>query len=199
MAKIIDTYYSLLSPWTYLGGPRLDRIAAEAGATVTFKPVDLGEVFPISGGLPLGKRAPQRRAYRMMELERWRDHLGMPLTLEPKHFLATAERPAALLVVAARESGAGAGPLSNAILRAVWAEQRDIGDGDTLRAICVETGLDGEALLARAGDDDIAAAYAADTKEAIERGVFGAPTYIYDGELFWGQDRLEFLERAVKR
>ena len=198
MTKTVDYHYSLISPWSYLGGPRLDRIAAEAGATVNFKPVDLGEVFPVSGGLPLGKRAPQRRAYRMMELRRWRDHLGMPLTLEPRHF-PTAERPAALLVVAARESDAGAGPLSNAILRAVWAEERDVADSDTLRAICAETGLDGEALMARAGDDDIARAYAADTAEAIERGVFGAPSYIYDGELFWGQDRLEFLERALKR
>ena len=198
MTKTIDYYYSLLSPWTYLGGPRLDRIAAEAGATVNFKPVDLGEIFPVSGGIPLAKRAPQRRAYRMMELRRWRDRLAMPLTLEPRYFPA-AERSAALVVVAARESGVGAGPLGNAILRAVWAEQRDVADHDTLCAICAETGLDGDALMARAGDDDIARAYAADTAEAIERGVFGAPSYIYDGELFWGQDRLEFLERAVKR
>ena len=198
MSKTIDYYYSLLSPWTYLGGPRLDAIAADAGATVNFKPVDLGEVFPVSGGLPLGKRAPQRRAYRMMELRRWRDHLAMPLILEPKYFPAT-ERPAALLVVAARQTGAGAGTLSNAILRACWAEERDIADAGTLGAICAENGLDGEALQARAGDDEIAAAYAADTADAIERGVFGAPTYAYNDELFWGQDRLGFLERAVKR
>ncbi|MFQ5958953.1 MAG: 2-hydroxychromene-2-carboxylate isomerase [Alphaproteobacteria bacterium] len=196
MNKIIDYYYALASPWTYLGGPRLDRIAAEHGARVNFRPVDLGKVFPVSGGLPLPKRAPQRQAYRLVELARWRDHLGMALNLEPAFFPVNEAR-AARMVVAARRAGMDAGRLTNAILRAVWAEERNIADADTLAAIAGENGLDGDALLAAADTGAVADEYAADTAEAIERGVFGAPTYIYEGELFWGQDRLDFLERAL--
>ena len=196
MAKTIDYYHSLISPWSYLGGPRLDDIAAAAGATVNVKPIDLARVFPVSGGLPLAKRADQRRAYRLAELARWRDHLGMPLNIEPRSFPA-AEGLAARTVIAARQAGADAARLSNAILRAVWAEQRDIADRETLVAICAETGHDGAALTAAAETDAIAAIYAADTSEAIARGVFGAPTYAFEGELFWGQDRLDFLARAL--
>ena len=196
MAKTIDYYHSLISPWSYLGGPRLGDIAAAAGATVNVKPIDLAQVFPVSGGLPLAKRADQRRAYRLAELARWRDHLGMPLNIEPRYFPAT-EGLAACMVIAAREAGADAAGLSNAILRAVWAEQRDIADRETLAAICAENGHDGAALTAAAETDAIAAIYAADTGEAIARGVFGAPTYVFEGELFWGQDRLDFLARAL--
>ncbi len=196
MGRIIDYYYALASPWTYLGGPRLDRIAADAGASVNFKPVDLGEVFPVSGGLPLAKRAPQCQAYRLVELARWRDYLGVALNVEPA-FFPVNEMLAARMVVAARRAGADAGRLSNAILRAVWAEERNIADAETLAAIAGENGLDGDVLLAEADTEAVAGEYAADTAEAIERGVFGAPSYIYRGELFWGQDRLDFLERAL--
>ena len=134
MAKTIDYYHSLISPWSYLGGPRLLDIAAAAGATVDVKPIDLAQVFPVSGGLPLAKRADQRRAYRLAELARWRDHLGMPLNIEPRYFPA-AEGLAACMVIAAREAGADAAGLSNAVLRAVWAEQRDIADRETLAEV----------------------------------------------------------------
>ncbi len=196
MTKTVDYYLSLISPWTYLGGPRLDRVVAAAGATVNFKPINLAKVFPATGGLPLAKRAPERQAYRLVELARWRDRLDMPLNLEPKHFPAP-EALAASMVVAARRAGADVGRLTNAVLRAVWAEERDIADAETLRAIARENGMDGDALLADAETQAVADAYAADTSEAIGRGVFGVPTYIYGGELFWGQDRLDFLERAL--
>ena len=196
MTKTVDYHYSLVSPWSYLGGPRLDRIAAAAGATVNFKPINLGTVFPATGGLPLPKRAPERQAYRMAELKRWRDHLGVPLNLEPRHFPAP-DALAARTVVAARRAGADAGRLTNAIMRAVWAEERNIADAETLRAIAGENGIDGDATLAEAETQAVADEYAADTDEAIARGVFGAPTYIYEGELYWGQDRLDFLERAL--
>ena len=197
MAKTVDYYHSLISPWSYLGGPRLLGMAAAAGATINVKPIDLARVFPVSGGLPLAKRAAQRRAYRLVELARWRDRLGMPLNLEPRYFPA-AEGLAARVVITAREAGADAARLSNAVLRAVWADERDIADRETLAAICAENGHDGAVLIAAAGTDAIAATYATDTEEAIERGVFGAPTYVYAGELFWGQDRLDFLECAIK-
>ena len=198
MRKVVDYYYSLVSPWTYLGGPRLDEIVRRSGAVVDCKPVDFSQVFPASGGLPLAKRAPQRQAYRLIELQRWRDFLGMELNLQPRHF-PVPEDLAARVVIAAKRAGADALQLSNAILRAVWAEERNIADPGTLRATAGENGLDGDALLAAAETDAVREEYAANTAEAIGRGVFGAPSYVYQGELFWGQDRLDFLERVLAR
>ena len=198
MSNVVDYYHSLVSPWTYLGGPRFADIVGQAGARVNVKPIDLSKVFPVSGGLPLAKRAPQRQAYRLVELARWRDHLDMPLNLEPRFFPARDDL-AARTVIAARQAGADAGGLSHAILRAVWVEERNIADGDVLRAICGENGIDGAALAAAAETEAVAAEFAANTAEAIELGVFGSPSYVYRGELFWGQDRLDFLARALAR
>jgi 2-hydroxychromene-2-carboxylate isomerase len=198
MPKIIDYYFSPISPWAYLGGPRLIEIAARHGAEVRVKPVALKTVFPQTGGLPLAKRAPARQAYRLMELRRWRDHLGLPITLHPAHFPAPDEA-AAGLIIAAGETGGDPLRLSQAVLAAVWAEERDIADPATLEAIAGETGHDGPALLAKAEDPAIQATYQALSEEAVARGVFGSPTYALGDELFWGQDRLDFLDRALER
>jgi 2-hydroxychromene-2-carboxylate isomerase len=167
-------------------------------ATVTAMPVDFGQIFAQSGGLPLAKRAPQRQAYRLVELKRWRDHLGLPLNLRPKFFPAN-ENLAARLVIAAREARFDAMSLAHAILRAVWAEERDIAEADTLRDILRVRGLEPAPLFAAAETDAIKTAYQAGTDKAIAAQVFGAPSYVLDGEIFWGQDRLEFLDRALNK
>ena len=127
MTKTVDYFYSHFSPWTYLGHARFLKIAEAAGASVTFKPSSFGTIFPQSGGLPLPKRAPQRQAYRMMELKRWRDHLGVPMNLEPKFFPAPDEA-AQRFGVAAGDMGLDIGKLSGAILYAVWNEERNLAD-----------------------------------------------------------------------
>lgn len=198
MAKIIDYYFTPVSPWTYLGHTRFTDMLAKYGAEVLVKPVDFGKVFPVSGGLPLKQRAPQRQAYRMMELRRFREHTGLPLTLEPKYFPAPAEDAAVLIIAADRLHGTQkAMTLAGALLRACWTEERNIADAQTLTQIATEQGLDPVALRERAAE--ARGAYEAYTQEAIERQVFGAPTYRYRDELFWGQDRLDFLERALAR
>jgi len=197
MAKTIDYFFTVASPWTYFGHDRLVGIAAKHGATIAVKPVDLGRIFPVSGGLPLPKRAPQRQAYRLMELRRWRDHLGIPINLQPK-FAASSSDPGAQWILAAAEQGMKpALDLAGAIMRARWAEERDVADEATLAAIAGAVGLDAKALAARAAAPEIAARYDALTQEAIDRQVFGAPTYIHGDELFWGQDRLDFLDRKL--
>ena len=120
----------------------------------------------------------------------------MALNVEPA-FFPVNEMLVARMVVAARRAGAGAGRLSNAILRAVWAEERNIADAETLTAIAGENDMDGAALLAAAKSAEVANHYAADTTEAVELGAFGAPTYVSAGQLYWGQDRLDFLSRAL--
>jgi 2-hydroxychromene-2-carboxylate isomerase len=197
VTKVVDYYFAVVSPWSYLGHDRFVALAARHGATVGVKPVDLSKVFPVSGGLPLAKRAPQRQAYRLVELRRWRDHLGIPLNLQPK-FGATGGDLAARWILAAAEAGAApALDLAGAIMRARWAEERDVADETTLAAIAAVLGQDGRVLAARAATPEIQARYEACTQEAIDRQLFGVPTYVYRDEPFWGQDRLDFLGRKL--
>jgi len=196
MAKHVDYYLSLNSPWAFLASRRFEAIAAKHKADVTIWPVDFGSVFAVSGGAPLPKRAPQRQAYRMMELKRWRDHLGIKLTLEPK-FFPHDEVPAAKCVIALREQGrmADAIKLAHAVLAAVWVEERNPADPATLKAILGECGLDADAVLK--ASEGMAAKREAYTKHAIDQSVFGAPFFVIDGERFWGQDRIDFVERKL--
>jgi len=197
MTQRIDYYVCLISPWTYLGDARLAAIAAEHGAEINYKPMNLGRVFPETGGLPLAKRPPARQAYRMQELKRWRDFLDVPLTLEPAHFPAS-EWPAAGMVIAAKAAGRDCGALINGFLSGVWAEERNIADPDTACAIADERGFDGAALLAEAENNDaIKATWDTYSDEALAAGVFGAPAYVIGDEVYWGQDRLDFVDRAL--
>lgn len=194
--KTLRYYFTPPSPWTYLGHPRVVAMAARHGATIELRPIDLGRVFPQSGGLPLGKRAPQRQAYRLVELERWRKHLGMPLKVHPAFFPVSPDAASLRIIAADRLYGTSqALALAFACMRAVWAEDRDIADEATLAALAQACGLDDARLVAEqaAARQD----YERYTDEAIAEQVFGAPWFVYRGEPFWGQDRLEFLERAL--
>jgi len=197
MTQTVDYYFALASPWSYLGQSRVVEIAKRAGATLNYKPVDPGRVFPAAGTLRLRDRPPARKAYRMMELKRWRAHLGMELTLEPK-FFPVNESLAAHMVVAARQAGHDPGPLVLAFMRAIWVEERNIADIATLDDVAESCGFVGATLRAAAEGVEAEAEYDANCEEAISRQVFGLPTYILNNELFWGQDRLEFLERALR-
>jgi 2-hydroxychromene-2-carboxylate isomerase len=198
MTKSVDYYLSPSSPWAYLGHARFVAAAPRHAATITIKPVDYRRIFPATGGLPLAQRPKARQAYRLMELRRWREHLGIELNLQPK-FTPVATEPAARLIIAADRGGFDAVALAGAIMRAVWVEERNIADPATLKEIAASQGHDGDALVAKSGAADIEAAYRAYTDEALAAGVFGAPTYVYKGELFWGQDRIDFLDRALGR
>ncbi|HEV2673572.1 MAG TPA: 2-hydroxychromene-2-carboxylate isomerase [Aliidongia sp.] len=193
----VEYYFTPVSPWAYLGHTRFLAIAAATGATIEYKPADYGRIFAISGGLPLAKRAPQRQAYRQFELKRWSALLGLPLNPHPKYFPVPADL-AARVIVAATQAEGDVGRLTADIMRAVWTEERNVSDAATLAAVADAAGFDGAKLLAAAETDAVTAAYGAHTEDAIAAQVFGAPTYIHRGEPFWGQDRLDFLERALR-
>jgi 2-hydroxychromene-2-carboxylate isomerase len=194
----VDYFFAPNSPWTYLGHARFTRLVEESGATVRVLPMDLGQIFPLSGGLPLPKRAPQRQAYRLLELARFGDALGVPLVVKPRFFPVAADPAARLIVATELDHGAAAAlRLTGAVGAAVWTQERDIADPATLGALLAECDLDA-ALMERAQAADVQARYAHNTQAAIDAGVFGAPSYVVDGELFWGQDRLDFVERRLR-
>jgi 2-hydroxychromene-2-carboxylate isomerase len=199
VSKSVDYFFTPVSPFSYMGHDRFVAIAAKHGAAINVKPVDMGKVFAVSGGLPLKQRAAQRQAYRLFELKRWSGLLGIPLNLQPKFFPVPADL-ASKWILAALEQGPDAGlKLAGALMRAVWAEDRNVSDADTLASIAREQGFDAAALADRASAEAIASRFATLTQEAIDRQVFGAPTFIYRDEPFWGQDRLDFLDRSLAK
>ena len=184
--KVVDYYMTPSSPWTYLGHARLAEMAKRHGAQVNVKPVDFGVIFPQSGGLPLPKRAPQRQAYRLVELKRWKEHLGVPLVIQPKFFPVDAG-PAAALLAGAPEAKRMA--LAADLMGALWKDDRNLADPAVLKEIGAKHGVSG-------GDK---AKFESYTQEAVGRQIFGAPSYVYKDEIFWGQDRLDFLDRALAK
>ena len=198
MARSVDYFFTPQSPWTYLGHQRFARMASAAGAAVNLLPADYGKVFPVSGGLPLGQRAPQRQAYRLVELARFSRLLKMPMNLKPKFFPVSGDDAGRLIIAVSRQDGSeNAMKLSGAVFAAVWEQERDIADAATLAQLLAEAGLPAE-RLAQSRQADVQQQYEANTQRAIDTGVFGAPSYVIDGEIFWGQDRLEFVERALR-
>jgi 2-hydroxychromene-2-carboxylate isomerase len=198
MPHAIDYFLAPQSPWTYLGHERLVRMAREAGAQVRVRPMDLGKVFPVSGGLPLAKRAPQRQAYRLVELQRFRDHLKLPLTLQPRFFPVAGDAAARLVIAVDQQDGGDAAlRLAGAAMAAVWSQERDIASPAVLGELLRECGLAASRL-----EDALAPVvqqrYDENTQAAIDLGLFGSPSYVVDGELFWGQDRLDFVQRKLQ-
>ncbi|HOB68000.1 2-hydroxychromene-2-carboxylate isomerase [Ottowia sp.] len=197
MSRTVDYYFATQSPWAFLGHDRFVQLLRAGRREVNVLPVDFGRVFPVSGGLPLPKRAPQRQAYRLVELRRFADHLGVAMNIQPKHFPVDGTPSSLLITAVAQHDGMSAAlRLAGAVLAACWREERDIANEGTLAELLDETDLPAE-RLGQSRQADTQARYAAHTQAAIDAGVFGAPTYVIDGEPFWGQDRLDFVARKL--
>lgn len=196
----IEYFISLNSPWTYLGSARFIALVERYEVDVTVTPAHFGNIFSQTGGLPLPKRSPQRQAYRMMELKRWRDELDIPIVLEPKNF-PSDEVSGVRLVIAAGLAGQNALRLSSEIGRSLWELDQNIADEAVLTAAGERAGVDVAAVRASAPSDaELDAIWTRNTEEAIAKGVFGAPSYVFeDGEIMWGQDRLHFVEKKLAK
>lgn len=196
---MVDYYCAAATPFGYLGHETVCDIVHKVGVRVVLKPIDTPKLFPVSAGVPLKQRVLQRQAYRLVEIERWAKHRGLPANPESKHF-SVLNDPGNLWVLAASENSTGDGLRSlGAIGRAAWVEERNASDENTLSALVRELDLDVVGLARRAAAPETCARYDALAQEAIDRGIFGVPTYIVGGEMLWGQDRLDFLERALAK
>ncbi len=194
----IDYYFSTLSPFTYLAGPQLEEIAAETGTTISYKPFDIVALFARTGGTPAAERHPNRLEYRAQDLVRMAKRTGMPFHLKPAHW-PTNPAPSCYAIIAAQNSGEGdVGALVQTLLRAVWADERDIAQDDVVRDCLQATGFD--ASLVDSGLLVGAETYAQNLEDAVSAGVFGAPFYIVTDtdQRFWGQDRLADLRAHLK-
>lgn len=189
----IDYYFTVLSPWAFLGGGRFARITEKHGVSVTFKPVDIGQLLTRTGGQLPKDRHPSRMEYRMQELKRWSKVLDMPINLNPAHW-PTNGAPASYAIIAAQNAGTGdVDALTDALMRSIWMDEKDIAEDAVIKACLTEAGFDPS--LADSGLLMGAETYAKNTDDAVNAGVFGSPFYVCDdGEKFWGQDRLDQLD-----
>lgn len=191
--KVIDYYLTMNSPWSYMGAGRLAVMANNAGCKVNVYPTNFLDVFSSTGGLPLGKRSPERKAYRLAEIKRWAKFLDLPVVVEPAHFPAD-DKLAARAVCAAQMAGLNALALSLELGRAQWELEEDYSQMRVVAAACLRAGIE----ISELGDlEPVGVQIETNTRIAVERGVFGFPAYLVDGEMYWGQDRLDFLERHL--
>ena len=193
MKKRVFYFHSLSSPWAYMGWPRFRALIAKHDLDVVVRPT---RIVPPNGGIPLRSRPDARQRYHEVELDRWRKRLNMPLVLRPRHY-PTQNEFSARMVIAADKLGWDALALSHALLHALWSEEKDVMDADVRVGVANSLGMDGRTLLEMQDTPEIMAAWKASEQEAAERGVFGTPTWIYQDTLYWGQDRLDFLDEAL--
>jgi 2-hydroxychromene-2-carboxylate isomerase len=197
MPRQVDYYFSLASPWAYIGHQPFLDVAKDFDLNVSYKPVVLVDLFSETGGLPLLKRHPVRQRYRLVELQRWRDKRGLNFHLEPTHWPFNG-RLADGVVIAALEAGQDPEPFVRRGFPAIWEDQLDLADPAVLTRLADEAGLPGKQLVERSGSEAISAAYEQNRQDALAADVFGSPAYVLDGEVFWGQDRIELLADALK-
>jgi len=196
MARQIDYYFSIPSPWAYIGHAMFEELAAQNGLTVNYKPVILVDLFSETGGVPLAKRHPARQRYRLMELQRWRAKRGLNFNIHPQHWPFNG-RLADGMVIAALAAGHHPEPFLRRAFIGVWEQQLDLADEATVTRLANDAGLPGAELVTRSKSDEVEKLYDQNRQDAIAAGVFGSPAWVLDGEVFWGQDRIELLGDAL--
>ncbi len=197
MSVKLEYYFSMVSPWAFIGHDPFMNIVAKHRIAVAYHPIALPQVFESTGGTPLAKRHPARTAYRFLELQRWREKRGLDFSLKPEFWpfdFNLADR----IVIAICDAGGDPAPFMRAGFNASWCEARNMADEATLGDILTAQGYESAAILAAAKSDTVVEAYAKNSENAIEQGYFGSPVYVLNGEIFWGQDRLELLEDALQ-
>ena len=198
MTKTVEYFLAPQSPYAYLGHDRFVSIIKKTQAPVLIKPFDVAKIFSLSGGVPVAQRPLQRQAYRLVELQRWSSYLKKPLVLHPAFFPVSGDPGSKLIIAAQQAYGTEqALDLAGALGKAVWAEEKNITDPQTLESIANALQLDGAKLVAAIASEAVLAVFNENTEAAIAAQVFGVPWYRIEGENFWGQDRLDFVERAL--
>ena len=195
----IEYYMSHGSPWTFLGHKRINKIASENDYELIIMPVNYGEVFPATGGLPVNKRPIQRQKYRLQELIRWSKFLGVKLNPKAKFFPSKSMLPSLAIISAKLLNYENVMDIAYKIMEGLWIKELDIDNEETLKSIISKLIPTAEELINFAKQDVVINELSKYTDKALNSSVFGAPTYIIDNEVFWGQDRLDFVERYIKR
>lgn len=193
----IDYYFSSISPFTYLGHKAFEDVAHRHGCAIAYKPVNLAGVFENSGALPLPKRPKVRQRYRLLELRRIADYRKLPINVKPAFFPADATL-ADQCAIALVEAKKNPSDFIWKVLSSVWANEENIADPTLLAGHLSALGFDAPSVIEYASSNEAAAIRAQNTKEAVAADACGVPAYVLNGEVFWGQDRIDLLDFALK-
>lgn len=196
MTTTVEYYFTPLSGFAYLGHDRLKNITDKAGTEIVYRPVLIAAVFEANGSVPPAKQSAARLDYRRADMKRWAEHFSLPINLEPRYW-PVPDVFAGRCIAAASMLGLDAHATASALMKGVWVDEKNISEPDDVMGLLIAAGLDAGKILDAVKMEDVAARQKLCTDEAIEKGVFGSPTYVLDGELFWGQDRLSFLAKRL--
>ena len=191
--RTIEYYLSVVSPWSYLGHRRFCEIARLHSTQIEYLPIDSSILFAKTGGLALKDRSPQRKRYRMQELQRWRSRLGVELNLEPQYF-PTDPNFASCVIIEAINAGHNVTELVYELMRAVWIREEDVSEIPIVMKAVERSIGKMDDLVTNARKSKTQDILVKNTEQAVNKGVFGVPSYVVGEEVFWGQDRLEFLD-----
>ena len=195
----IEYFYGIPSPFAYLGSTKFQSIVKKYNAEVIEKPCDLvGGIFTKTGGLPVPQRSPQRQKHRLDELKRWSEFLNIKINLKPKFFPPKDPHISGKYTIAANLLGVKL-VFGHELLKQIWSEEKDISNEINIELVSNLFKLNFQKLSDLAKSEKVSKIYQDNTEEAVAKNVFGSPTYIYNNKLFWGQDRLDFLERALNK
>jgi 2-hydroxychromene-2-carboxylate isomerase len=197
MINTLDYYFATPSPWSYLATPRIIELEKKYELKINWKPCNIMEIFAKNGTAAVKDRPQPVQLNRLTELKRWSEYLAMPLTIKPK-FFPVDPTLSQKIIIAAQNNNINPNDITFSFMKAVWAEEKDISNEETIKEICKESNLDFSSIIEQAKSDEVNNQYIKNKEEAIQNNVWGAPTFIYNHELFWGQDRIEFLERAIQ-
>ncbi|HEY1736919.1 MAG TPA: 2-hydroxychromene-2-carboxylate isomerase [Methylovirgula sp.] len=195
MSISIEYFFSCLSTWSYVGHAAFIAIAKKHALTVVYRPMPIVRLFSETGGLPALKRHSARQEYRLIELQRWRDKLSIDLNLRPKYWPFNPGLPDRV-VIALAASGRVEDFLPKAFA-AVFSSEQNLADEEVIASLLASAGLPSKDIIAAAKNERVSAAYEENLAKAVASGVFGAPSYVLNGEVFWGQDRLACLDEAL--
>lgn len=199
MSKRVDYFFSPMSPWAYLGHERLQALATDYDAIINTLPIDPAKLFAATGGVPVAQRPIQRQKYRISELKRWKSFLRSPIIIEPKHFPYNPNLVSLVVVAVANTYGSDkAMEATLSLMKGCWVEDRNMASPDEVKKSLENCDLNGDELIELAANDHSSKDLERNTQHAIDSGVFGAPTYMIEGDVFWGQDRLDFVKRSLE-
>ena len=197
MTNTLDYYFATPSPWAYLATPRVVELKKNYNLKINWKPANLMEIFAIHGVANVKDRPQPVQLNRLTELKRWSKFLSMPLTIQPKLFPVDPTLSHKTIILA-QKNNINVDNLIFSFQKAVWADEKDISDENIIIEICKANNFNSNSIIEDANSEEIINEYKSNTQEALSKNVWGSPTFIYNNELFWGQDRIDFLERAIQ-
>ncbi len=197
MTKILDYYFATSSPWAYFATPRIKTIQEKYNLKINWKPCNLAKIFSINGTLNVKDRPLPVQINRLNELKRWSDFLNMPNSIKPKYFPVDPTISHKIIIIA-QNKNMDPFDITFTFMKSVWADEKDITNDETIKNICKQNNISSDLILDEVNSSEINNQYLKNTEEALKNNVWGSPTFIYNNELFWGQDRIEFLERAIQ-